>query len=198
MHIQNVHIHLGGPALAAAALSALMSFDANAAPQTKNAATARAEEAPRIGEYWKGQGGIYVGVGRGYDGMPDHRLILPTDPKAIFEKRALGTYGVDVKGACSDHNGMANTIALAEAGSDICKEILALEIEGHKDFYLMSRTDARLCMANVADQFEKEWYLTSTQYSSGGAWGQGFDDGSQDYFYERYEALVRPVRRLIL
>ena len=106
MHIQNVNINLGKSGqLGAAFLAALFAGglpEPAAAPAPAPATGIMAP--PRIGESWKGQGGIYVGVGRGYDCMPDHRLILPTDPKAIFKKRALGTYGVDVTGATSDHN----------------------------------------------------------------------------------------------
>jgi hypothetical protein len=200
MHIQNVNINLGrsGP-LGAAFLAALF---AGGLPQPaavpKPAPAAGILVPPRIGEYWKGQGGIYVGIGRGHEGIPDHHLILATDAKSIFTKRALGTYGVDVTGATSDHNGMANTIALADAGSDLCKEIRSLVIDGHDDFYLMSRTDARLCLANVPEQFEKEWYLTSTHYSSSNAWTQNFDGGFQCYDFKKFEARARAVRRLIL
>jgi hypothetical protein len=200
MNIQNVHIHLGGSALGAAALAALMSFDATEPVRTEKARTAAPTGVltpPRIGEYWKGQGGVLVGIGRGYDGAKDHYLILPTDPRiAKGKKRMLGTYGADVPGASSDHDGMANTIALAKAGSELCQEILDMEIDGHKDLYLMSRADARLCMANVPELFEKEWYLTSTQCSSDNAWDQLFNDGGQNADGKKFEALWRPVRRI--
>ncbi len=202
MHIQNVHIHIGGTALAAAALASIMGFDSApqpvAAEKRAKAATAAVLAAPRIGEYWKGQGGVLVGIGRGYDGKGDHHLILPTDPRFLGKKRALGTYGVDVTGAASDHDGMANTIAFAKAGSELCQEILQMEVEGHKDLYLMSRADARLCMANVPELFEKEWYLTSTQSSSITAWIQLFGYGTQGTNDKEAESLFRPVRRLFL
>jgi hypothetical protein len=200
MNIQNVHIHFGSSALGAATLSALMSFEASEPVRTDKARTAASTSVltpPRIGEYWKGQGGVLVGIGRGYDGAKDHYLILPTDPRiAKGKKRMLGTYGTDVAGASSDHDGMANTIAFAKAGSELCQEILDMEIEGHKDLYLMSRADARLCMANVPELFEKEWYLTSTQYSGYYAWLQGFGYGGQYTDFKKFEALWRPVRRI--
>jgi hypothetical protein len=199
MHIQNVNIHIGSSAIGAAALAALMSFDATEPARTEKARTAAPASAlppPRIGEYWKGQGGVLVGIGRGYDGAKDHYLILPTYPHiAKGKKRMLGTYGTDVAGASSDHDGMANTIALAKAGSELCQEILNMEIEGHKDLYLMSRADARLCMANVPQLFKKdEWHLLSTQYSSYHAWYQYFGYGNQDTSDKKFEALWRPVR----
>jgi hypothetical protein len=201
MNIQNVHFHIGSSALGAAALAALMSFDATEPARTENARTAAPASAltpPRIGEYWKGQGGVLVGMGPGYDGAKDHYLILPIDAAFVgAKKRALGTYGIDVPGASSDHDGMANTIAFAKAGSELCAEILDMEIEGHKDLYLMSRADARLCMANVPQLFKKdEWHLLSTQYSSYYAWSQGFDHGYQYASLKKFEALWRPVRRI--
>jgi hypothetical protein len=198
MHIRNAHFHLGG-GMAAAFIAAALESDKPAAPdQPAVAAYAPAVAPPKIGTYWTGQGGVYAGMGRGFDDMPDHHLIVPTDARAIFENRMLGTYGVDVSGASSDHNGMANTIALAAAGSELCKEALAVEIEGHKDFYLMSRTDARLCMANVPELFEKEWHLTSTQYSNYGAWSQNFGYGCQDTLGKGSKVRARLVRRLVL
>ncbi len=178
MNIQNVHIHLGHSGAIGAAMLAALVAGTTPEAQAEPKASSNILVPPAIGEYWKGQGGIYAGVGRGHD-SPDYCLILPIDPRAIFVKRMLGTYGIEVPNASSDHDGMANTVALADAGSDLCKEILALEIEGHKDFYLMSRTDARLCWANVPEQFKKEWYLTSTQCSALTAWIQDFINGYQ-------------------
>ena len=193
MHIKNVNIHLGRGAPSIAVLAALAgAFASNGAPVEPKVVP------PAIGQYWEGQGGIYVGMGRGYEGGRDYYLILPTDPSAIFTKRMLGTYGIDVPNAGSIHDGPANTAALAAVGSELCKEILSLDIEGHTDFYLMSRTDARLCWANVPEQFEKEWYLTSSQCSAGNAWVQYFADGGQGYYDKKFEASARACRRLFL
>ncbi|MRR49338.1 MAG: DUF1566 domain-containing protein [Rhodocyclaceae bacterium] len=197
MQIKNVHIHLVNSALGAAILAGIMAGNTPEA-ETPEPASQSGIVIPAIGEYWPGQGGIYAGKGRGRDGLRDHHLILATDPASIFNKRMVGTYGIDVTGATSDHNGPANTLALAEAGSELCKEIIGLEIEGHKDFYLMSRTDAQLCWANVPEQFEKEWYLTSTQFSSDTAWLQGFGNGYTYYYGKKYGGRARACRRLFL
>lgn len=211
MQIQNVHFHLGraNPAAIMAACAGLAAalvqpqvgspvqptLPASADPSKADGP--KVLRAPRVGAYWEGQGGIYVGIGRGYD-APDYHLLLATDPRAIFRNRSIGTYGQDVQGATSGHDSLANTIALAEAGSDLCNEIRALSIEGHNDFALMSRTDARLCMANVPEQFEKDWHLLSTQSSAGNVWGQYFSNGYQDTSHKKFEALARAVRRLPL
>jgi len=197
MHIQNVNIHLSVPGFGAALLSALAEFGSAPEAEITTAPTGKPVP-PAIGDYWAGQGGIYAGLVRGRDGASDYHLVLATDPKSVFTQRSIGTYGTDVNGATSDHDGAANTQAYAEAGSDLCKEILALEIDGHTDFYLPSRVEARLLWCNLPEQFEKEWYLTSTQYSSGDAWGQYFDYGGQGTDDKKFEARARAVRRLIL
>jgi hypothetical protein len=49
-----------------------------------------------------------------------------------------------------------------------------------------------------AEAFEEDWYWTSTQYSSYGAWGQGLSRGSQGYYDKKYEGLGRAVRLIQL
>jgi hypothetical protein len=49
-----------------------------------------------------------------------------------------------------------------------------------------------------AEAFEEEWYHSSTQYSSGIAWYQTFDDGNQLTDTKKFEALWRPVRLIQL
>lgn len=172
-----------------AAINASMSTPKSEAPVSNR---------PNIGEYWQGQGGIYVGRGRGRDGGRDYDLILPTDSRTIFKNRSIGTYEIDVEGATSDHDGLANTMALAAAGSDLCKEALEIEIEGHKDFHVPSRIDLRLLWANVPELFDKEWYLSSTQYSSSNTCGQYFGHGGQYSYDKKFESNCRLVRRLFL
>lgn len=194
MNIQTINIHMGHSPVVAAALAALLAgaehTDAQAPPSNL--------VQPPIGEYWTGQGGIYAGTVRGRDGGKDFCLIVPTDPKAIFTKRSLGTYGTDVTGATSYHNGPANTRALAETGSDLCKEILALEIEGHKDFFLPSQTELMMCWVNVPELFEKVWHLSSTQSSARNAWHQDFGYGLTYTNDKKAEAVGRACRRLFL
>ncbi len=151
---------------------------------------------PAIGDYWQGQGGFYAGVIRGESGQKDRHVIVPTDTLKL--KGEWGAHGKEISGADHDYYGMANTVAMAEAGSEIAKTILSMEIEGHNDFYLMARHEARLCYLNVPELFEKEWHWTSTQYSADGAFGQGFNDGGQ-YYDSKYDGnRVRPVRSFVL
>lgn len=163
------------------------------------ALTAVAAATPKLGEVWPGQGGIYAGIVRGQNGQPDHYLIIPTHRAAEFHKVALGTYDQDVTGATSKSDGMANTRALADAGSDLCKEILELEIDGHRDWYLMAANEAHIAAANVPELFEKEgWYWTSTQHGRYGAFVQDFEYGHHINGLKLDVRRARAVRRIQL
>ncbi len=192
MHIQSLHIHIDNAAATAAAAAFFSSQPIRAAAEIHS-------PVPKIGTYWEGQGGIYAGASRGWGAVPDGHLIVPTDSRASFQGVALGTQDIDVKGAKSDRDGRGNTVALAEAGSKVCQDILGLEIDGHKDFFLMARRDGALCFANVPELFETdEWYLLSTQFSAGSAWRQGFGNGHQYDGDKKFSARARACRRLIL
>jgi hypothetical protein len=191
MSIQNLHIHLGQQA-PGAALSEIL---ATMQPPAAILGLVR----PAIGTYWEGQGGVYVGVDRGWNGAPDGHLIVATNPASIFKGRELSTAGIDVKGATSDRDGCSNTMALADAGSELCQEILGLEIEGHKDYFLAARFQGALCYAGARELFETGcWYWLSTQSSAGSAWFQDFNYGSQYYYDKVAQFRARACRRLVL
>lgn len=64
---------------------------------------------------------------------------------------------IDVPGAKSYSDGLANTLAMAEAGSDLAKTILALEIDGQKDFYIPSQDELELCYRAFKPTTERNW-----------------------------------------
>jgi hypothetical protein len=152
---------------------------------------------PALGQFWEGQGGIRIGEVRGENGQPDYQLILPTDPRAVL-RGIWGERGIRVVGADGLRDGYANTVAMAAAGSALAQNILQLEIDGHSDFYLMARHEARLAYLNAPEQFDTaEWYWTSTQDGPYGAWVQDYEDGTQYYHYKLNERQARAVRRVI-
>jgi hypothetical protein len=153
---------------------------------------------PRLGQIWPGQGGIYLGQIPSGDADGDWHIILATDPSADVQDCAWGPYGKDVPGAKSYGDGLANSRAMAEAGSDLAKAMLALNIEGHADWYLMSADEARLAFIAARNHMPKEWHWTSTQYSATGAWSQLFDGGSQGIYGKVYQGRARAVRRFKL
>ncbi|MDT4813073.1 hypothetical protein FQZ97_460440 [compost metagenome] len=153
---------------------------------------------PAIGQYWRGQGGIYAGLMRGENGRPDYHLIVPTAPEAST-KISWGAAGEGEDGATSDFDGLANTRGLVESEHEhpAAQWAAGLEIEGHRDFYLPARRELRLCWVNVPELFEKGWHWSSTQFSPYDAWIQDFDDGAQYDGHKDDEGRARAVRRVL-
>ena len=152
--------------------------------------------APRIGQPWPEQGGIYAGIMAGRDGQPDYHLILAPAEQGSFEGVEWGPWGKSIDGAASYFDGCANTAAMANAGLDLGKRIAALQIDGHADYYLPGQAEMHLLAANLKDHFEHDdWYWTSTQYSPRYAWSHGFLYGIQFTSLKDVEARARAVRR---
>lgn len=152
---------------------------------------------PRLGQPWPEQGGIYGGTMRGEDGLPDYHLIVGVGPGAELSS-VWGERGKDVTGAKHDRDGMANTVAMSDAGSALAKRILDLEHEGHNDWYLPSRQELAMCWMNTDGVFAKEWHWTSTQYSAHYAFNQYFNGGGQGYGDKGNSFRARAVRRFVI
>lgn len=159
-------------------------------------APAANNDAPAIGTYWEGQGGVYAGVMRGEDGMPDYHLIVPTAAAVLGVKLAWGGHGTESSDCGLRRDGMANNIALMEGDHPAAQFCANLEVEGHSDLYLPAISELALCMANVPELFEKEWHWSSSQRSAYGAFTMYFAAGSQFSTAKSLELRVRPVRRL--
>jgi hypothetical protein len=146
------------PALTIAAATALAQPAEAAAPTT----------APRIGQPWPGQGGIYAGLVAGTNGSPDQHVVL-----------AL-TFTIDRR------NHAASTAWAASVTAD-----------GHNDFGLPTRDESALLYANVRGliQHDGYWYWTSTPDGDGYAWNQHFNYGYQDYYDTSFKARALAVRR---
>ena len=151
---------------------------------------------PRIGEAWEGQAGVLAGIIKGEGDQPDYCLVAPADRSGIIK----GQWGpqIEVKGALGEFDGMANTWAMAQAGSDIAKRALELAIDGHHDFYIASRREARVVQANISDRYESAWRWTSTEDAGHAfyAWGQDFGCGDQLYWHKDGEFPALLVRRV--
>lgn len=154
---------------------------------------------PAIGQYWHGQGGIYAGLMRGENGLPDYHLIVPPAEAGEAEAITWGGAGQTEEGAASEYDGAANTAALvaSEHNHPAAHWAAELEHEGHKDFYLPSRRELRLCWVNVPEQFARKWYWSSTQSSPDLAWLQVFADGLQLRARKLSELRARAVRRVL-
>ena len=116
-------------------------------------------------------------------------------PAGAEVKGVYGEYGQDVAGASSYSLGLVNTLAMAEAGSELAKQVL--ELGAHIPSALESQLLYAAKHAGLIDGFdERGWYLTSTQYSAGYAYISDFAGGGQLTNDKYYDRLVRPVRSL--
>lgn len=95
---------------------------------------------------------------------------------------------VTVRGAQSFHNGYANTVAMAEAGSAIAQKVLRMTIRGQRDWHLPSIEQLQVMRANLlqlpdwgrywsvdraggpTQAFTHAEYWTSTQNAAGSSW----------------------------
>lgn len=147
---------------------------------------------PEVGQFWPAQNAWYAGP----VAYPDGRvfaLLLPADFASVGEKE-WGEYGKKIECADSLHDGLANTQAMAEAGSPA-----AVAVMEHGDgCYLPSRIEALQLFATLKDKIGSGAAWTSTQYSDNYAWYQDFPYGTQHDHGKFYEVRAVPVRRLIL
>lgn len=157
---------------------------------------------PTFGDIVPGEGGRLGAIMRGelVDGIrqPDYAVIVPDDKAANLGPMKWGKYGQDVSGAMSLLDGLANTIAMAKAGSAAALQVVALVIDNRADFYIPSRGEMWALRANVPELFEKEWHWTSTQIGRDGAFVQTFAYGDSNWFVKDNESRVRAVRRIQL
>lgn len=164
-------------------------------PRIARSSIADPSQVPIPGDYWVGQGGIYAGIMPALDGARPYHLILSVDEVADV---VWGSYGHDEDEATSRHDGLENTRALIESKQDHPAALWAelYEKDGHTDFYLPAQRELNLAYATCAENFEKAWYWSSTQYSAYGAWGQTFVDGNQGTAYKDLAGRARAVRRI--
>src|SRR3989304_426966 len=113
-----------------------------------------------------------------------------------------------VDGALSYFDGLANTRAMAAAGSELAKWAQGLRLGGVNDWHTPSRQDLLVVRGNVAaagplfgdngaEAFESKWYWSSTQneFNDDYAWIQLFGYGDQDSLRKSTEYRAFVVRR---
>jgi hypothetical protein len=115
--------------------------------------------APRHGGIFLGN--FFVGLDKAYE-----LIKAPKVEGSIELPWSKSKKSVD--GALSVYDGLANTRAMAEAGSELAQWATGLRIGGHDDWYVMSRGEGLLAFAANLDgdeALERDWHWTSTQYA---------------------------------
>lgn len=139
-------------------------------------------------------------AGRFFIGAQAYQLIVATGDEGELIETPWSGKSKKVEGALSYCDGLANTRAMAAAGSELGKWALGLRIGGFDDWHIPSRLEALIAFGELGDKdiFAPDWYWTSTQYAraAGDAWCQYFGDGHQDSTGKGLKLRARAVRRL--
>lgn len=155
---------------------------------------------PLFGELLTAHGGHLGAILRGAaaDGSEDYALIVAPAEAELQDHTWSDDY-VEIAGASSQHDGPANTDAMAQAGLPLAQHIKALTLGGHSDWYLPAAAELRALSATVPELFVKSgYYWSSSQYSRNLAWCQGFEYGYSTALNKDSEFRARPVRRVHL
>ncbi len=100
-------------------------------------------------------GGFYVA--RYFDQHTREEFVLIDAGRAGDLKGVWGEYGKDIEGARSYTDGLANTIAMAEAGSPIAQAALQLRIGGCDDWQLPARDQQELQYRYLKPSTDENW-----------------------------------------
>lgn len=152
---------------------------------------------PAIGEYWPGQGGVYMGTAPAIAHLPARHLVFGAEaPKRL----TWGPYGTEVESASSRIDGAANTAAIlahkAKHGGEFpaAEWAAAYTADSHTDFHLPSQADLFFASLQPACDFAKAWFWSSTQVSGDDAFIQSFEVGNSSWFSKVSGCRVRAVR----
>jgi hypothetical protein len=137
---------------------------------------------PAVGQYWKGQGGLYLGPVVDDEGKQCGRLVAATTPagELIKLKGAYGSYGKRI-GADSYRDSAANTAKMLKNDSSLAREAAALKLDGHQDFSVASQCHLNILRAQLPKQAAGVGYvMSSTEDDADCAWCQNFSYGHQN------------------
>lgn len=108
---------------------------------------------PAIGQAYGG--GFVTGITR--DPVTGERHLWITAGAAHELKGAWGEFGAKIEGADSFTNSRANTEAMAASGSELAKQVLALEIGGFTDWAIPARDVQELQYRHFKPTTEENW-----------------------------------------
>lgn len=159
----------------------------------------RLADAPKIGQYWIGQGGLYAGIMPDYEGNQP-RILIVAENEAV--NVPWGGVGGTEHGAQAEGDGAANTRGLVECPKrshdhQAARFASDYEKDGHKDFYLPSKRELDVAYVTIRDAFHaNDWYWSSTEKSATTVWGRSFGEFELDRLFKHIPARARPVRSM--
>ncbi|MDF3837106.1 DUF1566 domain-containing protein [Cupriavidus basilensis] len=92
-------------------------------------------------------GGFYASLIRQIDGI--YALVVAPKDGGEHKGIAWNSSTARVDGAISYYDGYANTLAMAEAGSELAKLALSLQLNGFHDWYLGARDEMEVIYRNL-------------------------------------------------
>lgn len=156
-------------------------------------------DAPPVGTYWRGQGGIYAGIIPDYVGREPRFLIFATDEAVDLP---WGGFAAVEQGADHPYHGAVNTRDLVECERvphvhDAAHFAAEYEKDGRRDFYLPSKRELDVAFATIRDTFDPtDWYWSSTEESETMAYGRNFGEVDTPSLFKHVKGRVRPVRSI--
>lgn len=108
---------------------------------------------PAVGEAYGG--GFVTGITR--DPVTGERHLWITAGAEHELQGRWGEYGLKIEGADSFTNSRANTEAMAASGSELAKQVLALEIDGFTDWAIPARDVQELQYRHFKPTTEENW-----------------------------------------
>lgn len=149
-------------------------------------------EAPAVGQYWQGQGGLYAGIMPDYEGYEPKHLVFSIDEAVDIE------WGSDhVPEATSRTDGAANTQALLARAMPhpAAKWADDYEKDGHTDFHLPSLAELDVAYVTMPELFfANDMYWSSTDRDAITAYARNFGDTDLDFLFKVFRARARAVR----
>lgn len=190
--MNTIQFDLGGGAVLALPAATVAEKLIGSLQQASAPTQAPAAVRHRVGECLPSQGGTYAGDILGDDGVL-YGLVI-AEPKDVGK----AVWGADGERDLSEWDGLGNTNRLRNE-CPAAKLASDYEADGHCDFYLPSRREMMVALANVPHLFEKaDWYWTSTPRLSSYAWAVDFEFGHVSDYGRSHEFRVRPFRRFAL
>ena len=137
-------------------------------------------DAPRVGTYWEGKGGLNGGIFTPRDGSAPRILIFDLDH--VIQRKRWGK-SANVAGATNLFDGAANTRAILESDPDneIAKHVTSLDVDGHKDFFWPSIFELTQLFVTAGDKILEA-------LDGYGAWGSSqHPDGPSDAYVQFFD-----------